>query len=145
MLTACAGGDLALVILHQHLAPQLRPEMAADALGAATPRCDSRGSLLKMVLLSPRPRLLYLVNDKRLSVSSINVAVAASRLFYTVSLEQHWIIDDNIPTGRRGNKLSIVLSQEELGRFLAPAENLKHRRALTICYDIGSRAPHTFG
>jgi integrase/recombinase XerD len=86
-----------------------------------------------------RAYLLYLANDRRLSVSTINVAVAALRFFYTVTLKRHWIIDDNIPTGRRGNKLPVVLSQEEVARFLAAVENLKHRVALTVCYATGLR------
>jgi integrase/recombinase XerD len=86
-----------------------------------------------------RAYLLFLANDKRLTVSSISVAVAALRFLYTVTLKRRWAIEDNIPAGRRGNKLPVVLSQEEVARFLAAVENLKHRMALTVCYAAGLR------
>jgi integrase/recombinase XerD len=65
--------------------------------------------------------MLFLANDKRLTVSSISVAVAALRFLYTVTLKRRWAIEDNIPAGRRGNKLPVVLSQEEVA-FWQPSK-----------------------
>ena len=82
---------------------------------------------------------LYLAQDKRLAASSISVAVAALRFFYTVTLKQAWTVDADIPTCRLPQKLPQVLSQKEVGQFLDAVESLKHRVILTICYAAGLR------
>jgi integrase/recombinase XerD len=69
-----------------------------------------------------RAYLIFLANDKRLTVSSISVAVAALRFLYTVTLKRRWAIEDNIPAGRRGNKLPAVLSQEKWPAFWQPSK-----------------------
>ena len=97
-----------------------------------------------------RAYLLFLANDKRLTVSSISVAVAALRFLYTVTLKRRWAIEDNIPAGRRGNKLPVVLSQEEVARFLAAVEKPEtphgsDRLLRSWSADLRSRPPHTRG
>ena len=82
---------------------------------------------------------LYLAQDKHLAASSISVAVAALRFFYTVTLKQAWTVDADIPTCRLPQKLPQVLSQKEVGQFLDAVESLKHRVILTICYAAGLR------
>jgi len=86
-----------------------------------------------------RRYLLYLAQDKGLAASSIIVAVSALRFFYTVTLKRDLVIGDDIPTGRQAKKLPVVLSQDEVARFLAAVDNLKHRVILTICYASGLR------
>jgi site-specific recombinase XerD len=86
-----------------------------------------------------RTYLFYLVNDKHLAASSIIVTVSALRFFYTVTLKRRWVIKDDIPTGRQAKKLPVVLSQEEVARFLGAVDNLKHRIVLTVCYATGLR------
>jgi hypothetical protein len=56
---------------------------------------------------------LYLAHERHLAASSIIVAVAALRFFYTVTLKRPWIVEDDIPTGRQAKKLPVVLSQDE--------------------------------
>ncbi len=93
-------------------------------------------------LLGPaeiRAYLIYLAQEKRLAASSIIVTVSALRFFYTVTLRRPWVIDQDIPTVRRGKKLPVVLSQDEVARFLAAVDNLKHRMVLTVCYATGLR------
>lgn len=82
---------------------------------------------------------LYLAQDKHLAASSISVAVAALRFFYTVTLKQAWTVDADIPTCRLPQKLPQVLSQKEVGQFLDAVESLKHRVILTVCYAAGLR------
>ncbi len=86
-----------------------------------------------------RTYLLYLAQEKHLSASSIIVAVSALRFFYTVTLKRRWVVGDDIPTGRQAKKLPVVLSQDEVARFLAAVANLKHRVILTVCYATGLR------
>ena len=82
---------------------------------------------------------LHLTRDKHLSASSILVAVAAIRFLYKVTLKRDWNIDDAIPACRRPQKLPVVLSREEVNRFLDAVGNRKHRVILTVCYAAGLR------
>ena len=82
---------------------------------------------------------LYLAHDRHLAASSIVVAVAALRFFYTVTLKRSWVVEDDIPTGRQAKKLPVVLSQDEVARLLGAVDNLKHRVILTVCYATGLR------
>lgn len=74
-----------------------------------------------------RTYLLFLINDRRLAASSIIVAVSALRFLYTVTLKRLWRIADDIPTGRQAKKLPVVMSRDEVARFLDSVDNLKHR------------------
>ena len=86
-----------------------------------------------------RTYLYHLVQDRRLAASSIIVAVSALRFFYTVTLRRPWAVKDAIPAGRQAKKLPVVLSQDEVARFLGAVDNLKHRVILTVCYATGLR------
>jgi integrase len=86
-----------------------------------------------------RTYLLYLTQERLLAASSIIVTVSALRFFYTVTLKRPWAVEDDIPTSRKAKKLPIVLSQEEVARFLGAVDNLKHRVLLTVCYATGLR------
>ena len=79
-------------------------------------------------LLGPaeiRTYLLHLTRERRLAASSIIVAVAALLFFYTVTLKRPWVVADDIPAGRQAKKLPIMLSQDEVARFLGGVDNLK--------------------
>ncbi len=82
---------------------------------------------------------LYMAQEKHLSASSILVAIAAIRFLYKVTLKRDWNVEEVIPTCRKPQKLPIILSQEEVSRFLGAIENLKHRVVLTVCYAAGLR------
>jgi len=93
-------------------------------------------------LLGPtdiRAYQLYLVQDRKLSASSIVVAVSAIRFLYKITLQRGWSVDDAIPTCRTPQRLPVVLSREEVSRFLDAVEMLKHRVILTVCYAAGLR------
>ena len=82
---------------------------------------------------------LHLVNNKRLAASSVQVAVAALRFFYSVTLKAEWSVEEAIPTCRKQQKLPVVLSPEEVARFLGAVESRKHRAILMACYGAGLR------
>ena len=86
-----------------------------------------------------RMYLLHLVNDKHLAASSIIVAVSALRFLYTITLKRPWLVEEVIPAGKQAKKLPVVMSREEVARFLAAVDNMKHRVILTICYATGLR------
>ncbi|HME27938.1 MAG TPA: tyrosine-type recombinase/integrase, partial [Acetobacteraceae bacterium] len=87
---------------------------------------------------------LYLARDKKLAASSIGVAVAAIRFLYNVTLRRGWNVDDVVPTCRRPQTLPVVMSPEEVVRFLDAVEDLKHRAILTVCYAAGLRIAEAF-
>lgn len=82
---------------------------------------------------------VYLTNEQKLAPSSIIVTVAALRFLYKVTLHREWNLEDVIPVPKRPQKLPIVLSPEEVLRFLDCAPSLKHRTILTTCYAAGLR------
>lgn len=93
-------------------------------------------------LLGPaeiRTYLIHLTQERRLAASSIIVTVSALRFFFTVTLKRPWVVEDDIPAGRQAKKLPVVLSQDEVARFLSAVDNLKHRVILTVCYATGLR------
>jgi integrase/recombinase XerD len=93
-------------------------------------------------LLGPaeiRTYLIHLTQERRLAASSIIVTVSALRFLFTVTLKRPWVVEDDIPAGRQATKLPVVLSQEEVARFLGAVDNLKHRMVLTVCYATGLR------
>jgi Phage integrase family len=48
-------------------------------------------------------------------------------------------VEDDIPAGKQAKKLPVVISQDEVARFLAAVDNLKHRVILTVWYATGLR------
>lgn len=93
-------------------------------------------------LLSPediRTYQVYMTNDRELSTSSIVVAVSALRFLYNVSLKRNWNLAEMIPTAKQPQTLPVVMSPEEVLRFLASVASLLHRVILTVCYAAGLR------
>jgi integrase/recombinase XerD len=93
-------------------------------------------------LLGPddiRAYLLHLSQERHLSASSILITVAALRFLYKVVMKQDWKFDDVIPACRKPKTLPVILSREEVSRFLAAVGNLKYRVILTVCYAAGLR------
>jgi site-specific recombinase XerD len=82
---------------------------------------------------------VYLTNEKQLAPGSILIAVAALRFLYKVSLKRDWSVEDVIPAPKKPQTLPIVLSPEEVLRFLDCVGSTKHRAILTTCYATGLR------
>jgi integrase/recombinase XerD len=82
---------------------------------------------------------LYLTNEKKLSTSSILIALAALRFLYKITLKRNWSLDDVIPVPKKPRKLPVILSSEEVRQFLDCVPSGKHRAILTTCYAAGLR------
>jgi len=82
---------------------------------------------------------IHLTNEKHLAPSSILIAIAALRFFYKVTLHKDWTLEEIIPAPKKPQTLPIVLSPEEVLRFLSCVQSIKHRTILTICYAAGLR------
>jgi integrase/recombinase XerD len=82
---------------------------------------------------------VYLTNERKLSPSSILIAVSALRFLYKVSLKKDWTFEEIIPAPKKPQKLPVVLSPEEVLHFLQCVGSAKHRATLTTCYAAGLR------
>lgn len=74
-----------------------------------------------------------------ISAPKLNAAVTALRFFFTVTLRRK-DITERMPFVREPRKLPIVLSPEEIARFLEAAPGLTYRAALSVAYGAGLRA-----
>ena len=81
---------------------------------------------------------VHLIEERKLAAGSLSVVAAALRFLYKITLRRPWN-DDDIPMPKRPLKLPIVLSPEEVVRFLACVASTKHRAILTAIYASGLR------
>ena len=79
-----------------------------------------------------------------ISWPALNQTVCALRFFYGVTLG-HGEIPERIPYAREPRKLPVVLSADEVVRFLEAVPSLKTRAALTTAYAAGLRAAEAVG
>ena len=76
---------------------------------------------------------------KGISWPALNQTVCALRFFYGVTLGRAEL-PERIPHAREPRKLPVVLSADEVVRFLEAVPGLKSRTALTTAYAAGLRA-----
>ncbi len=69
----------------------------------------------------------------------LNAAATALRFFFSVTLGRQ-NVTERLPFVREPRKLPVVLSPEEVQRFLDAAPGLKYRTALSVAYGAGLRA-----
>jgi site-specific recombinase XerD len=81
---------------------------------------------------------VHLVEERKVSWTTLNQTVCALRFLYRVTLGKDWTIQ-HIPYARREKKLPVVLSRKEVARLLRAAENRKHRTMLMAAYGCGLR------
>jgi integrase/recombinase XerD len=79
-----------------------------------------------------------------LSWPALNQTVCALRFFYGITLG-HGEIPERIPYAREPRKLPVILSADEVVRFLEAVPSLKTRAALTTAYGAGLRASEAVG
>ena len=68
----------------------------------------------------------------------LNQTVSALRFFFGVTMGRS-IVPKKIPYGRRPRSLPVVLSAEEVSRFLAAVQGVRNRMVLTLAYAVGLR------
>lgn len=85
-----------------------------------------------------RRYLLYLVNERHAAWSTYNVSLCALRFFYHKTLGRPALLD-GIPCPKEPKRLPVILSREEVARFLAASVHLKSRVMLTLAYAAGLR------
>lgn len=82
---------------------------------------------------------VYLIRERHLAPSSLEIAVCALRFLYKVTLKKPWSFDDLIPAPKKPRRLPVVLSPDEVVRALDCVPSPKHRAVLTTCYAAGLR------
>jgi site-specific recombinase XerD len=82
--------------------------------------------------------LLHLMDKRKFSWSSCNVAVAGIKFFYTQTLGMD-SMQLGVPSMKTQRKLPEVLSVEEITRLFQCTLNLKHRAILMTTYAAGLR------
>lgn len=85
-----------------------------------------------------RDYLLYLLNERHVSLSYYNVTRCALRFFYTVTLGRDDVPQAIVPA-KQPRTLPVVLSREEVACFFAAIGPLKHRALLMTAYAAGLR------
>ena len=82
--------------------------------------------------------LHFLRKEKKVSQSYMNQAYSALKFFYETTLGRAWN-GAQIPRCKRGRKLPVILSREEVQSILCATENLKHLTILATIYSGGLR------
>jgi len=81
---------------------------------------------------------VHLVEERRISSSTLNGTTSALRFLYGVTLEGKVSVE-HIPTARKEKKLPVVFSPGELKVFFSGVDNPKHRTLLYTVYAAGLR------
>jgi len=89
-----------------------------------------------------RQYLHYLLVEKKLSWSSVNVSYSALRFFYEKTLNRPWNVA-KLPRPKTGSKLPVILAEAELRALFAALPNEKHRLVLMLTYAAGLRVSET--
>jgi len=76
--------------------------------------------------------------EKKLTVGTVGLHVAALRFFYVRVLKRRELKEE-LPTPKGRRRLPTVLSPEEVRRLIAGAKNLYHRTLLMTLYGAGLR------
>ncbi len=90
-----------------------------------------------------RAYLLHLV-QKKVSWSSYNQTLGALRFLYEVTLGRKDVLE-RIPFPKQPKRLPVVLSLEEVTRFLAAVVGIKYRAILMTAYAAGLRLSEVTG
>jgi site-specific recombinase XerD len=81
---------------------------------------------------------VYLKDEKQVGWGRFNTIISGLRFFYRTTLGKDWRME-LIPFPHREKKLPVVLSLEEIQRFLAAIPSLRHRAMLVTAYACGLR------
>lgn len=85
-----------------------------------------------------RQFLLYMVQERRVSWSTYNIARCALLFFFRITLGRDTAIG-SLPCARDRKRVPIVLSQEELQRFFDALVSVKHKALFMTAYGAGLR------
>src|SRR6202167_6702924 len=82
---------------------------------------------------------VFLLQDKKLEPSTVEIRISALRFLYKRTLRRRDLAYDDLIFPKVPQKLPIVLSQEEVVRLIDAAPNLMQRALLMTLYGTGMR------
>jgi integrase/recombinase XerD len=91
-----------------------------------------------------RSYLLHLIQERHVSGNVHKQARLALQFFYRVTLGRDWVVAE-VARPKAPKKLPVVLSQDEMARFLNALHNPKHRALLMTAYAGGLRLSEVAG
>ncbi len=86
--------------------------------------------------------LISIVEDRKLSQSSLKITYSALRFLYETTLGKGWVID-KIPYPKTVKALPHVLDKSDVRRIIEATVNLKQKAMLMVTYSAGLRARET--
>lgn len=86
--------------------------------------------------------LISIVQDRKLSQSSLKITYSALRFLYGTTLKKGWVIN-KIPYPKTAKPLPHVLDKTEVRRIIDASVNLKQKALLMLTYSAGLRARET--
>jgi site-specific recombinase XerD len=87
---------------------------------------------------------VYMLQERKVSPQHLVQIMAALRFLYNTTLKRSEILE-TILSPKVGKRLPVVLSREEVAKFLAAPMCLKHRAFLTCVYACGLRSSEAIG
>jgi len=91
-----------------------------------------------------RQYFLHLVDVRKLAPSTVRQHVCGVKFFYQVTLGRQWGVFGVIQP-KRGRKLPVVLSRDEVARLISAVHKLVYRVALLCAYLCGLRLSEVLG
>jgi site-specific recombinase XerD len=85
-----------------------------------------------------REYLLYLLREKKVSTSTVNLCYHALKFLYEKTLNRMWVMA-RVPRVKSLKQLPIVLDRQEVESLFSATKNLKHRAILMLIYSSGLR------
>ncbi len=85
--------------------------------------------------------LFYLIEKKKVGMSTINIYINALKFYYNNVLEKDFMYKIKRP--KKEKKLPVVHSLEQIKKIIKAPINLKHRLILMLVYSAGTRVSET--
>lgn len=85
-----------------------------------------------------RQYLQYLLDERKVSWSNMNIGYSALKFFYVNTLHRDWRVD-KIPRPKGESRLPVVLSGRELQKLFSAICNQKHQVIFKTIYSAGLR------
>ena len=82
---------------------------------------------------------LYLLREKKLAATTVEMRMSALRFLYKKTLKRRDLAYDDLIFPKTPRKLPLVLNQEEVKRLIEAAPNLLYRTLLMLLYGTGLR------
>lgn len=81
--------------------------------------------------------LFHLVDEKKVSTSTLNSAINALKFYYGSVLNREFLYEIKRP--KKDKTLPVVLNRKEVSKILIAPSNIKHRAVLMLIYSAGLR------